>query len=63
MAEPKRKVSKQRSNTRYANWKAVEPGLSECPQCHETKMNHRACPKCGYYNNMLVEAPKAKKKD
>ncbi len=23
-------------------------GLAECPNCHERKLPHRACPKCGY---------------
>ncbi|GAF26676.1 ribosomal protein L32 [Moorella thermoacetica Y72] len=25
------------------------PTLVECPQCHQLKLNHRVCPKCGYY--------------
>jgi large subunit ribosomal protein L32 len=28
--------------------------LSECPNCHEKKMPHRACPKCGMYKNREV---------
>ena len=28
--------------------------LSECPNCHEKKMPHRACPKCGYYKGREV---------
>ena len=50
MAVPKRKISKQRGNTRFANWKISAPPLSECPQCHEMKQNHCACKKCGYYD-------------
>lgn len=52
MAVPKRKQSKQRSATRYANWKIVSPTLAECPQCHELKSPHRVCKKCGFYDGV-----------
>jgi large subunit ribosomal protein L32 len=29
-------------------------GLSECPSCHEKKLPHRACPKCGVYKSHQV---------
>jgi len=61
MAVPKRKTSKQRSNTRFANYKANSPQLSECPQCREHKQSHRVCKKCGYYDGIQrVEVEKAK---
>lgn len=63
MAVPKRKVSKQRANTRFANYKATAPTLAECPHCHEMKQSHRVCPKCGYYNGVLVKEQKEKKAD
>ena len=50
MAVPKRKISKQRGNKRFANWKLAPLNLSECPQCHELKKSHEVCPKCGYYH-------------
>src|SRR5919108_20100 len=28
--------------------------LSECPNCHERKLPHRACPKCGHYKDREV---------
>jgi len=28
--------------------------LSECPNCHEKKLPHRACPKCGAYKGRAV---------
>ena len=31
--------------------------LVECPQCHEKKLPHRICLKCGYY----YAGPKGKK--
>ena len=50
MAVPKHKVSKSRGRSRVANWKAGVPTLVECPQCHEKKAAHVACPSCGYVN-------------
>ena len=61
MAVPKRKISKQRGNKRYANWKIDAPTLAECPQCHEMKQNHCACKKCGYYDGVPAVAIKEKK--
>ncbi len=50
MAVPKRKTSRSRSRSRKANWKAtVVPALNECPQCHEPRRPHHACPSCGTY--------------
>ncbi|MBQ7408498.1 MAG: 50S ribosomal protein L32 [Clostridia bacterium] len=64
MAVPKRKVSKQRGNKRFAsNYKASMPTIVECPQCHESKQAHKVCPHCGYYNGKEVVAQKEEKKD
>ena len=63
MAVQKSKTSKQRTNTRFANYKATAPTIVECPQCHEMKTAHRVCKKCGYYDSKLVVEPKAEKKD
>jgi len=61
MAVPKGKVSKERKRTRNsANFKAAAPTLVECPKCHELKMPHVACKKCGTYNNMTVVEEKKK---
>lgn len=54
MAVPKRKTSKARRDKRRANWKLTTPGISQCPQCGEVKLPHRACKKCGYYNKKQV---------
>ena len=62
MALPKRKISKQRGNTRFANWKLTAPTLTECPQCHELKQSHVVCPACGYYNGkQVIETKEASK--
>lgn len=62
MAVPKRKVSKQRGNTRFANWKLSAPSLVECPHCHELKVSHRVCKNCGYYDGEQVVSTDEKKK-
>jgi len=52
MAVPKRKQSKQRTNTRFANYKADKPQVGSCPQCHESKLSHRVCKHCGFYDGV-----------
>lgn len=52
MAVPKHKASKQQTNSRFANWKIASHSVSECPQCHEMKLNHRICKNCGYYDGV-----------
>ncbi|MCL2375060.1 MAG: 50S ribosomal protein L32 [Firmicutes bacterium] len=61
MAVPKRKQSKQRTNTRFANYKVEAPAIGECPQCHESRISHRVCKHCGYYDGVKrVEVVKEK---
>lgn len=50
MAVPKSKISKSKGRSRVANWKANAPEVVDCPQCHEHKVAHRVCAKCGYYD-------------
>jgi large subunit ribosomal protein L32 len=50
MGVPKRKVSHARQGERRSHLAIEVPKLSECPHCHEPKLQHRACPNCGYYN-------------
>ncbi|QZY57103.1 50S ribosomal protein L32 [Crassaminicella profunda] len=55
MAVPKRKTSKARRDKRRAsNIKMTSPNIVECPQCHEPKLQHRVCKKCGFYNDKEV---------
>ncbi len=63
MAVQKSKTSKQRTNTRFANWKIEAPNLVECPQCKELKLPHRVCAKCGYYDGVLVVDKQKKEKN
>jgi large subunit ribosomal protein L32 len=54
MPNPKRRHSQKRTSTRRAHDALKSHSLSECPNCHEKKMPHRACPKCGYYKGREV---------
>lgn len=64
MAVPKRKVSKSKGRSRIANWRATAPTVVECPQCHETRLAHQICGKCGFYDGQKkVEVKADKKKD
>ena len=61
MAVPKGKQSKQRTNTRFAYYKAQAPTLVECPHCHAQKEAHKVCKKCGYYDKVEVVSTDEKK--
>lgn len=61
MANPKRRHSKARTGKRRAHDFLTRLSLSECPNCHESKLPHRVCLKCGYYDGREVVTVKAKK--
>ncbi|HZT69975.1 MAG TPA: 50S ribosomal protein L32 [Terriglobia bacterium] len=50
MPNPKRRHSRARRNRRRAHDHLKRQSLSECPNCHESKLPHQACPHCGMYN-------------
>ena len=54
MPNPKRRHSTRRTANRRAHDFLTAVGLSECPNCHEKKLPHRACPKCGAYKGRAV---------
>lgn len=54
MANPKRKTSKQRRDKRRTHYKAYPATMSVCPKCGASKLAHRACGDCGYYNGRKV---------
>jgi large subunit ribosomal protein L32 len=45
--------SKTRSR-RAANWKLGAVTTVQCPQCHQPKRPHFACPTCGTYKGRTV---------
>ena len=59
MAHPKRKISKSRRDKRRTHYKATSPSLSNCSNCGEIKLSHRACPRCGYYAGRSMFVPEA----
>ena len=54
MPNPKRRHSKRRTAIRRAHDHLTGKSLSECPSCHERKLPHHACPKCGQYKGREV---------
>ena len=54
MAQPKRKHSKARRNSRRANYRLTAPSLATCPRCHQLMEPHHVCPTCGYYDGKEI---------
>jgi len=54
MPLPTRRHSKSRKNKRRAHDALTPPHYVLCPQCHEPKLPHRVCPKCGTYKGREV---------
>jgi len=54
MPNPKRRHSKRRTSTRRSHDGLTTTGTSECPNCHERKLPHHACAKCGTYKGRDV---------
>ena len=54
MPNPKRRHSTRRTANRRSHDFLTAVGVSECPACHEKKLPHRACPKCGEYKGHAV---------
>jgi large subunit ribosomal protein L32 len=54
MANPTHRHSRSRRDKRRANWKAQNPNVGLCPECHEPKLPHRVCTGCGVYNGRKV---------
>jgi len=54
MPNPKRRHSTRRTALRRSHDFLTATGVSECPNCHEKKLPHRACAKCGEYKGRVV---------
>ena len=54
MALPKKRQSKARGRKRRTHYKSSSVATTNCPQCSQTKMPHRACPNSGYYRGRPV---------
>jgi large subunit ribosomal protein L32 len=60
MPNPKRRHSHARKNKRRAHDHLHRLSLSDCPNCHEKKLPHQACPHCGQYKGREVIDTSAK---
>ena len=54
MPNPKRRHSKRRTSLRRTHDSLTRAVVSECPNCHEAKLPHRVCPRCGKYKGREV---------
>lgn len=61
MPVPKRKRSRQRRDTRFANKGIKASAFSSCSQCQEVIMPHQVCKGCGFYRGRKVLATKAER--
>jgi large subunit ribosomal protein L32 len=63
MAVPKQRQSHARTSKRRSQHKIEAPGLRRCPRCHEPRLPHRVCPKCGTYAGREVVVQQAAEVD
>ncbi|MEJ2368437.1 MAG: 50S ribosomal protein L32 [Acidobacteriota bacterium] len=54
MPNPRRRHSKARRDKRRTHDSLTAPNVVACPRCHESKLPHRVCPSCGYYEDREV---------
>lgn len=54
MAEPKKKLSKTRTNLRRAQYKARDIEVTTCSNCKKPVVPHTVCPNCGFYGGKQV---------
>lgn len=60
---PKKRCARARQGDRRSHLARTNPPITDCPQCHSPKLNHHACPVCGYYaDREAVTIPTPKKK-
>ena len=51
---PKKKTPASKQGMRRQHIKLDAVAVSECPECHEMKPTHVACPNCGKYDGRQV---------
>lgn len=52
MPVPKRKRSRARRDSRFANKGIKVKAIVYCPNCSEPSLPHQACMKCGFYKGV-----------
>lgn len=64
MANPKRKHTRSRRDTRRnLGWLVKEPSVARCSNCGALKIPHHVCPVCGFYNAQPILPPKESQED
>lgn len=59
MPVPKRKRSRARRDSRFANKGMVAQQFAECAECKTVVSGHQICRGCGFYNGKKVMTTKA----
>ena len=59
MPVPKRKRSRARRDSRFANKGIQVKAITGCSNCNDPIVPHAACKKCGFYKGAKVLATKA----
>jgi large subunit ribosomal protein L32 len=62
MPVPKRKRSRARRDSRFANKGIKVKAITGCTNCKDPITPHAACQKCGFYKGVKVLATKADRK-
>ena len=62
MPVPKRKRSRARRDSRFANKGIKVKAIANCLNCKVTIVPHTACKECGFYKGVKVLATKADRK-
>ena len=61
MPVPKRKRSRARRDSRFAN-KGLKPkAFSLCKNCQEPQLPHQVCKSCGHYKGIKIVTTKAER--
>jgi large subunit ribosomal protein L32 len=58
MPVPKRKRSRARRDSRFANKGMKVKTFGKCPNCEAPMLPHQACKECGFYKGAKVVATK-----
>ncbi|TNE44813.1 MAG: 50S ribosomal protein L32 [Deltaproteobacteria bacterium] len=54
MANPKKRTSQRKRNTRRSHHKATSVNTVLCNNCQNPKISHRVCSYCGHYKQEQV---------
>ncbi len=61
MPVPKRKRSRARRDSRFAN-KGIKPGaLTQCKNCNAAQLPHQVCKNCGHYKGKKILVTKTER--